>query len=100
MPVSGQRSLSRDTAQSVTAKPSEAEPTATTTTIPCSLRDFLFYFLCLGAFLFSVSAAITAWTESEIVWLFLLCGMAGLLISALPQFSPKACLLLEVVWLC
>jgi len=29
--------------------------------------------------LFAVSALVTAWTESEIVWLFLLCGVAALL---------------------
>ncbi len=30
--------------------------------------------------IFLLSAGVTAWTESEIVWLFLLCGVAGLLL--------------------
>jgi len=32
--------------------------------------------------LFGVSAAVTAWTESELVWLFLLCGVAALAIRS------------------
>jgi chromate transporter len=35
--------------------------------------------------LFAVSAGVTAWTESEIVWLFLLCGLVVPLIRTGPQ---------------
>jgi chromate transporter len=38
----------------------------------------------LLAALFGVSAAVTVWTESEIVWLFLLCGVVALLVKAPP----------------
>ena len=39
----------------------------------------------LGA-IFVVSAVVTAWTESEIVWLFLLAGVAGLLAKTGPAW--------------
>ena len=39
--------------------------------------------------LFAISAVVTAWTESEIVWLFLLSGFAALFIKALPKFREN-----------
>lgn len=35
--------------------------------------------------LFAALAITTAWTQSEIVWLFLLCGVVALLVKALPR---------------
>jgi len=43
--------------------------------------------------LFGVSALVTAWTESEIISLFLLCGVTALLIKAPPRFSSKSAML-------
>jgi chromate transporter len=40
--------------------------------------------------LFAVTAAVTAWTESEIVWVFLLSGIVGLLVKAPPRFGRTA----------
>ncbi len=40
--------------------------------------------------LFGVSALVTAWTESEIVWLFLVCGLVALLVKAPPRFSRRS----------
>ncbi len=37
--------------------------------------------------LFGFSAVITAWTESEIVWIFLLSGIIALLMKVLPKFG-------------
>jgi chromate transporter len=45
--------------------------------------------------IFAVMAVATAWTESEIAWLFLLCGVVALLAQAPPAFlrrSSSACL--------
>ena len=39
--------------------------------------------------LFAVSALVTAWTETEIIWLFLLCGLVPMLLRA-RQTSPAA----------
>jgi chromate transporter len=39
---------------------------------------------------FGVSACVTAWTESEVVWLFLLAGAAVLLVRAPPRRRPRA----------
>ena len=36
--------------------------------------------------LFSALAAVTAWTESEIVWLFILCGVVAMFIKAPPRW--------------
>ena len=36
--------------------------------------------------LFSALAVTTAWTESEIVWLFILCGIIAILVKAPPRF--------------
>ncbi|MCC6766362.1 MAG: chromate transporter [Deltaproteobacteria bacterium] len=42
--------------------------------------------------IFAVSAGVTAWTESELLWLFVLCGVAALVAkSALPK-TPHAAL--------
>jgi chromate transporter len=38
--------------------------------------------------LFAVSAVVTAYTESEIVWLFVLCGVAAMVIRAPPGRAP------------
>jgi chromate transporter len=40
--------------------------------------------------IFVLIALTTAWTKSEIVWLFVLCGIIGVLVKAPPQISPKA----------
>src|SRR3989475_12670414 len=40
--------------------------------------------------IFALIALTTAWTKSEIVWLFVLCGIIGVLVKAPPQISPKA----------
>jgi chromate transporter len=37
--------------------------------------------------LFAVSAGVTAWTESEIVWLFVLCGVVALVGKAPPRIT-------------
>src|SRR5229473_5512889 len=39
--------------------------------------------------IFSVLAVTTAWTKSEIVWLFVLCGIIGVLVKAPPQISTR-----------
>src|SRR5437667_1906597 len=48
--------------------------------------------------LFGVSARVTAWTESEVVWLFVLCGVAALVVRGLAG-HPAAALVLVPVWL-
>jgi chromate transporter len=40
--------------------------------------------------IFGLIALTTAWTKSEIVWLFVLCGIVGVLVKAPPQISPKS----------
>jgi chromate transporter len=40
--------------------------------------------------LFALSALVTAWTESEIVWLFLACGVVAALIKGPPRFTHGA----------
>jgi chromate transporter len=47
-------------------------------------RDWL---LCT---IFAILAITTAWTKSEIVWLFLLCGLIAMLLKAPPALSGKA----------
>jgi chromate transporter len=39
--------------------------------------------------IFAVLALTTAWTESEIVWLFILCGIIALLVKAPPRLPGK-----------
>jgi chromate transporter len=59
-------------------------------------KDYLLWVL------FGVSAGVTAWTESEILWLFVLCGVAALFLKA-PPFSGSRSLALSFapwpVWL-
>jgi chromate transporter len=38
--------------------------------------------------IFAALAVTTAWTESEIVWLFILCGAISLVVKAPPRLSP------------
>jgi chromate transporter len=45
--------------------------------------------------LFAVLAVTTAWKESEIVWLFLLCGVVSMFIKAPPRFTLTPCSVLE-----
>ena len=40
--------------------------------------------------IFAALAVTTAWTKSEIVWLFVLCGIAAMLIKAPPALSVRA----------
>jgi chromate transporter len=49
--------------------------------------------------LFAVSAGVTAWTESEVVWVFLLCGLAALLVKAPPRGSAVAAAVVPWPWL-
>jgi chromate transporter len=42
--------------------------------------------------IFVLSAVVTAWTESEIVWLFLLCGVAALVVRTAPGAAGIAAL--------
>lgn len=42
--------------------------------------------------LFAISAAVTAWTESEVVWIFLGSGVLALLVKAPPKLAPDAVL--------
>src|SRR6266853_414555 len=39
--------------------------------------------------IFALIALTTAWTKSEIVWLFVLCGIIGVLVKAPPQISTR-----------
>jgi chromate transporter len=55
-------------------------------------RDWLLWLL------FAASAVVTAWTESEIVWLFLASGVACLLIKARPPFRPQSVAPAVVFW--
>jgi chromate transporter len=47
-------------------------------------RDWLLWAI------FVLIALTTAWTKSEIVWLFVLCGIVGVLVKAPPQISSRA----------
>src|SRR5438093_9495441 len=47
-------------------------------------RDWLLWSL------FAVTASVTAWTESEIVWVFLLSGVVALLVKAPPRLGRAA----------
>jgi chromate transporter len=48
----------------------------------------------------ALNAAVTAWTESEIVWIFLLSGIAVMLVRAFPRRAPNAAALSIVpLWL-
>jgi chromate transporter len=48
--------------------------------------------------LFVINAAVTAWTEAEIVWVFLLSGVVALLVRAPPGFGPRAAALSLAAW--
>jgi chromate transporter len=52
----------------------------------------------LLAAVFVINAAVTAWSESEIVWVFLLSGVVTLLLRAPPGFSPKTTALGLLAW--
>src|SRR5262249_4389881 len=43
--------------------------------------------------LFGVSAVVTAWTESEVVWIFLGSGVLAMLLKAPPRSTPAASVL-------
>jgi chromate transporter len=43
--------------------------------------------------LFAVSAAVTAWTESEVVWVFLASGVVAMLVRAWPRTRPASAVL-------
>jgi chromate transporter len=49
--------------------------------------------------LFLISAITTAWTESEIVWLFLLCGVISLLIKSPLKLSSKTAVWMFMPWI-
>jgi chromate transporter len=50
--------------------------------------------------LFVLSAVVTAWTESEVVWLFLLSGVVALFVKARPQLAARsAALAFAPTWL-
>src|SRR5262245_4469363 len=48
--------------------------------------------------LFAVSALITGWTESEIVWIFILSGLVAMLIQAPPRFRRAIGLAAAPAW--
>src|SRR5262245_60546262 len=52
----------------------------------------------LYAVLFAVSAGVTAWTESEIAWLFVLCGLVALALRA-PRRATALSVALPLGWL-
>lgn len=52
----------------------------------------------LYALLFAVSAGVTAWTESELVWLFVLCGVVAFALRA-PRGAITLSVVLPVAWL-
>src|SRR2546429_9665675 len=50
--------------------------------------------------LFAGSALVTAWTESELVWVFLLCGVAALTVKTMGRLPrPRTALGLAPLWL-
>jgi chromate transporter len=49
--------------------------------------------------LFAVSAFATAWTNSEIIWLFVLCGVLALIVKARPRAALPAVLPAGLQWL-
>jgi chromate transporter len=40
--------------------------------------------------IFAVSFAVTLWSESEIIWLFIACGVVGMIVSAVPWSRDKS----------
>ena len=50
--------------------------------------------------LFVLSAVVTAWTETEVVWLFVLSGVVALMVKARPRFSGRITVLaIAPTWL-
>ncbi|MBI1818143.1 MAG: chromate transporter [Deltaproteobacteria bacterium] len=50
--------------------------------------------------LFVLSGVVTAWTESEVVWLFVLSGVTALVVKARPRFNSRAAALaIAPTWL-
>jgi chromate transporter len=47
----------------------------------------------------AVSAVVTVWTESEIAWVFVLCGVAALVVKAPPRLLGSAAALAPWPWL-
>lgn len=56
-------------------------------------RDWLMWSI------FAVSALVTAWTESEIIWLFVLCGVISLVVKTPPRAGATAAFALAPLWL-
>ena len=48
--------------------------------------------------IFTLVAVITAWTESEKVWLFILCGVAAVMVKAPPAFLARPSSLAGIPW--
>jgi chromate transporter len=48
-------------------------------------------------FLFGLSAIVTAWTESELVWLFLASGVVAVLVNGRPRLSTQTDAILSVL---
>jgi chromate transporter len=56
-------------------------------------KDRLLFAICI------VCAVVTAWTETEIIWLFILCGVIALFAKAPPSRSrPTTALAISPVW--
>ena len=49
--------------------------------------------------LFTVSAIATAWTRSEIIWLFVLCGVVAMIVKTQPRPTAPAVLPAGLAWL-
>src|SRR5688572_11679494 len=57
-------------------------------------KDRLLWAVC------AVNAAVTAWTESEVVWIFVLSGLVVMLMRAFPRRAPTtAAMAIVPVWL-
>src|SRR5262249_39053422 len=56
-------------------------------------RDWLHWVI------FTTAAAVTAWTESEVVWVFLLGGVVALLVRAPPRLGGRPATLASAAWL-
>jgi chromate transporter len=48
--------------------------------------------------IFGVSALVTAWTESEIIWLFVVCGLVSLFIKAPPRWTSHPAMMSVSPW--
>lgn len=49
--------------------------------------------------IFAFSCIVTAWTESEILWVFVLGGLVAMLVKAPPRFRPRATVLaIAPIW--